>query len=270
MIVRVVDARTASCRAGEVGEVVVDGPTVMSGYLDMPEATAEALRGGALHTGDLGFFDERGRLTLVDRAKDVIITGGYNVYPREVEDVLELDPAVGRGRRRRRRRPRVGRADRRLRRRRPRRRGRRRGARPRAAWTRSPATSGPKDYSVVAELPRNTVGKVLKSAAAGAGGGRTMPRVEILDSTLRDGQQSLWGMRMQAGMALPVADVLDRTGFSVDRLRRQLAHGGAAQVQAREPLGRARPAPRARSTARRCGAACGPTRASPSASRPTP
>src|SRR4029078_5938368 len=79
---------------GEVGEVAVDGPTVMSGYLDMPEATAETLRGGVLHTGDLGFFDEQGRLTLVDRAKDMIITGGYNVYPREVEDVLDLDPAV--------------------------------------------------------------------------------------------------------------------------------------------------------------------------------
>jgi long-chain acyl-CoA synthetase len=79
---------------GEVGEVCVDGPTVMAGYLDMPEASAEALRGGWLHTGDLGRFDEQGRLTLVDRAKDVIITGGYNVYPREVEDVLDLDPAV--------------------------------------------------------------------------------------------------------------------------------------------------------------------------------
>jgi long-chain acyl-CoA synthetase len=60
----------------------------------MPEATAATLRGGRLHTGDLGRFDEHGRLTLVDRAKDVIITGGYNVYPREVEDVIDLDPTV--------------------------------------------------------------------------------------------------------------------------------------------------------------------------------
>ena len=60
----------------------------------MPEETAQALRGGWLHTGDLGRFDEAGNLTLVDRAKDMVITGGYNVYPREVEDVLLADPAV--------------------------------------------------------------------------------------------------------------------------------------------------------------------------------
>ncbi|HVO53101.1 MAG TPA: AMP-binding protein [Solirubrobacterales bacterium] len=94
MVVRVVDEEDRELPSGEVGEVVVDGPTVMAGYLDMPEASAQTLRGGALHTGDLGFFDDAGRLTLVDRAKDVIITGGYNVYPREVEDVLDLDPAV--------------------------------------------------------------------------------------------------------------------------------------------------------------------------------
>jgi long-chain acyl-CoA synthetase len=94
LIVRVVDEEDRELGPGEVGEVVVDGPTVMGGYLDMPEASAAALRGGCLHTGDLGFFDQRGRLTLVDRAKDVVITGGYNVYPREVEDVLDLDPAV--------------------------------------------------------------------------------------------------------------------------------------------------------------------------------
>ena len=92
--VRVVDGQDRELPAGEVGEVVVDGPTVMAGYLDLPDATAETLRGGWLHTGDLGRFDEHGRLTLVDRANDVIITGGYNVHPREVEDVLHLDPAV--------------------------------------------------------------------------------------------------------------------------------------------------------------------------------
>jgi long-chain acyl-CoA synthetase len=94
LIVRVVDEDDRELPTGEVGEVVVDGPTVMAGYLDMPEATAQTLRGGCLHTGDLGRFDGQGRLTLVDRAKDVIITGGYNVYPREVEDVIDLDPAV--------------------------------------------------------------------------------------------------------------------------------------------------------------------------------
>jgi long-chain acyl-CoA synthetase len=92
--VAVVDEGGAAAAPGEVGEVVVDGPTVMSGYLDLPAETAEALRGGWLHTGDLGRLDEDGRLTLVDRAKDVVITGGYNVYPREVEDVLLADPAV--------------------------------------------------------------------------------------------------------------------------------------------------------------------------------
>ena len=93
--VRVVGDDDRELCPGEVGEVVVAGPTVMTGYLDRPEATAAALRGGWLHTGDLGRFDAEGYLTLVDRAKDVIITGGYNVYPREVEDVLAADPTVG-------------------------------------------------------------------------------------------------------------------------------------------------------------------------------
>jgi long-chain acyl-CoA synthetase len=66
----------------------------MAGYLDLPEASATALRNGWLHTGDLGRSDPDGHLTLVDRAKDVVITGGYNVYPREVEDVLIGDRAV--------------------------------------------------------------------------------------------------------------------------------------------------------------------------------
>jgi len=94
LAVRTLDGEGNETAPGEVGEVCVDGPTVMGGYLDMPEASAAALAGGWLHTGDLGYFDDQGRLTLVDRAKDVVITGGYNVYPREVEDVLELDPAV--------------------------------------------------------------------------------------------------------------------------------------------------------------------------------
>ena len=92
--VRVVDDAGGELPPGEVGEVVVSGPTVMSGYLDLPEATAETLRGGWLHTGDLGRFDEAMRLTLVDRAKDMIITGGYNVYSQEVEQVLVGAPEV--------------------------------------------------------------------------------------------------------------------------------------------------------------------------------
>jgi fatty-acyl-CoA synthase len=79
---------------GAVGEVCVRGPLVMDGYLDQPEATAEALRYGWLHTGDLGVADPDGYLTLVDRAKDMIVTGGFNVYPREVEDVLASHPTV--------------------------------------------------------------------------------------------------------------------------------------------------------------------------------
>jgi long-chain acyl-CoA synthetase len=92
--VRVVDQQDHPLPPGETGEVIVDGPTVMTGYLDMAEATAEALRDGWLHTGDLGRFDAAGNLSLVDRAKDVVITGGYNVYPREVEAVLLGDPSV--------------------------------------------------------------------------------------------------------------------------------------------------------------------------------
>lgn len=92
--VRVVDEDDREVASGAVGEVIVDGPTVMAGYLDQPDATAEALRGGWLHTGDLGWMDDVGRLTLVDRVKDVVISGGENVYSREVEDVLISHPAV--------------------------------------------------------------------------------------------------------------------------------------------------------------------------------
>jgi long-chain acyl-CoA synthetase len=92
--VRVVDEQDRPLGPGEVGEVIVDGPTVMSGYLDMPAANRETLRGGWLHTGDLGRFDDRGHLTLVDRVKDVVISGGYNIYPSEVERVLLADSAV--------------------------------------------------------------------------------------------------------------------------------------------------------------------------------
>ena len=80
--------------AGEVGEVCVRGDVVMAGYLDNPQATATTLANGWLHTGDLGRLDERGYLTLVDRSKDLIISGGSNIYPREVEEVLLLHPAI--------------------------------------------------------------------------------------------------------------------------------------------------------------------------------
>jgi long-chain acyl-CoA synthetase len=78
----------------EVGEILVRGDTVMSGYWNMPAASAETLRGGWLHTGDVGSLDAEGFLTLRDRAKDVIISGGSNIYPREVEEVLLRCPQV--------------------------------------------------------------------------------------------------------------------------------------------------------------------------------
>ena len=80
--------------AGQAGEVVVRGPNVMRGYLGRPEETAQVLRGGWLHTGDVGRFDDDGYLTLVDRVKDLIIRGGENIYPKEIEDVLHTHPAV--------------------------------------------------------------------------------------------------------------------------------------------------------------------------------
>ncbi|MCV7106892.1 acyl-CoA synthetase [Mycolicibacterium chitae] len=78
----------------EIGEIVCRGDVVMAGYWNNPAATAEALAGGWLHTGDLGSFDDRGYLTLRDRSKDVVISGGSNIYPREVEEVLLEHPAV--------------------------------------------------------------------------------------------------------------------------------------------------------------------------------
>ncbi len=92
--VRVVDDAGAELPAGEAGEVVVRGEPVMAGYWADEEASARTLRGGWLHTGDVGSLDEDGFLTLRDRAKDVIISGGSNIYPREVEEVLLAHPAV--------------------------------------------------------------------------------------------------------------------------------------------------------------------------------
>jgi long-chain acyl-CoA synthetase len=80
--------------AGEVGEVCVRGDVVMSGYWNNPQATAAALRDGWLWTGDLGALDADGFLTLKDRSKDLIVSGGSNIYPREVEEVLLAHPAV--------------------------------------------------------------------------------------------------------------------------------------------------------------------------------
>jgi len=91
---RVVDERDRDVTRGEVGELIVRGPGVMKGYLHQPEATEETLRGGWLHTGDLARQDEEGYIYIVDRKKDMVIRGGYNVYPREVEEILYTHPAV--------------------------------------------------------------------------------------------------------------------------------------------------------------------------------
>jgi fatty-acyl-CoA synthase len=80
--------------AGEIGEIVCRGDVVMSGYWNNPEATAATLQNGWLRTGDMGSFDDRGYLTLRDRSKDVVISGGSNIYPREVEEVLLEHPGV--------------------------------------------------------------------------------------------------------------------------------------------------------------------------------
>ncbi|MBM08816.1 MAG: AMP-dependent synthetase [Magnetovibrio sp.] len=86
--VRIEDIDGVSPMAGDAGEILVRGDAIMQGYWNNPEATAETLQDGWLHTGDIGSFDEAGFLTLKDRAKDVIISGGSNIYPREVEEVL--------------------------------------------------------------------------------------------------------------------------------------------------------------------------------------
>ncbi|MGB0218457.1 MAG: long-chain-fatty-acid--CoA ligase [Sinimarinibacterium flocculans] len=92
--VRIVDGADGELSAGEIGEIVVRGPGVMKGYWGMPEATAAALRGGFMHTGDAGYIDEDGYLFIVDRVKDMIISGGENVYSTEVENAVYAHASV--------------------------------------------------------------------------------------------------------------------------------------------------------------------------------
>jgi long-chain acyl-CoA synthetase len=94
VLVKIVDAEDRALPPGEIGEVVTLSDCVMDGYWRNPAANAETLRRGWLHTGDLGSLDEEGFLTLRDRAKDMIISGGSNIYPREVEEVLLRHPDV--------------------------------------------------------------------------------------------------------------------------------------------------------------------------------
>jgi long-chain acyl-CoA synthetase len=91
---KIVDDEDRDVPAGEVGEIVVRGENVMLGYHNQPEATAAAMRGGWYHTGDLGTMDADGYVAIVDRKKDMLIVGGINVYPREIEEVLHQHPAV--------------------------------------------------------------------------------------------------------------------------------------------------------------------------------
>jgi long-chain acyl-CoA synthetase len=93
---RVVDVETGETEMpiGESGELIIRGPQVMKGYLNLPDETAETLKGGWLHTGDVAKMDESGYFYIVDRKKDMIVASGYNVYPREIEEVLFEHPDV--------------------------------------------------------------------------------------------------------------------------------------------------------------------------------
>jgi long-chain acyl-CoA synthetase len=91
---RVVDPEGTPAPSGELGEIVIRGHNVMKGYYKRPEATAESIRGGWFYTGDLARIDEQGYFFIVDRVKDMIIRGGFNVYPREIEEVLYGHPAI--------------------------------------------------------------------------------------------------------------------------------------------------------------------------------
>jgi long-chain acyl-CoA synthetase len=92
--VKIFDTEDKELPKGEHGEIVVRGPNVMVGYYKRPDETKEALRSGWLHTGDVGYVDEDGYLFITDRIKDLVIKGGYNLYPSEIEGYLAEHPAV--------------------------------------------------------------------------------------------------------------------------------------------------------------------------------
>ena len=92
-----VDNGVDEVKRGEPGEILIKGPTVMRGYWNNPEETANQLTDGWLHTGDIGQMDEDGYIYIVDREKDMIIAGGFNIYPREVDEVLYQHPKVAEG-----------------------------------------------------------------------------------------------------------------------------------------------------------------------------
>jgi acyl-CoA synthetase (AMP-forming)/AMP-acid ligase II len=92
--IKVARSDGSECATGEIGEILIRGPSVMTGYWNNPSATAETLRGGWMHTGDMGFFDDEHFLFVADRKKDMIVSGGENIYSREVEEALVTHPAV--------------------------------------------------------------------------------------------------------------------------------------------------------------------------------
>ncbi len=92
--IKIFDEEGKELPAGQIGEIVIKGPTVMKGYWNKPEETAQALKNGWLFTGDIGYMDDDGYLFITDRKKDLIIRGGENIYPKEVEDVLYRHPQV--------------------------------------------------------------------------------------------------------------------------------------------------------------------------------
>ena len=92
--IRIVDGQGRDLAAGEIGEIVCRADSIMRGYWNRPEATAEAIRDGWLHTGDAGYFDADGYLYIHDRVGDMIVSGGENIYPAEVESVLMAHPDV--------------------------------------------------------------------------------------------------------------------------------------------------------------------------------
>jgi len=94
VVVKVFDKNDSELPPGEIGEIVVRGEEVMPGYWKNPEATRETLRNRWLHTGDIGKMDERGYVYLLDRSKDMVISGGENIYPREIEEVILRHPAI--------------------------------------------------------------------------------------------------------------------------------------------------------------------------------
>jgi long-chain acyl-CoA synthetase len=167
----VADADDRPLPAGEVGEILCRGDTVMAGYWQNAEASAATLRGGYLHTGDVGSFDTDGYLTLRDRSKDLIISGGSNIYPREVEEVLLRHDKV-------REASVIGRPD-------------DRWGEAVVAYVVGDAPPAeldalclssiarfkrPKDYVFVEALPKNNYGKILKTELRAIDAGRNAPR----------------------------------------------------------------------------------------------